>query len=99
MSGICEAFYEAVETVGTLIGQKPLPKGINHIEAGDWKLTLNSSGEERELDGGNIPPWYVLAEHKEYFVIALFGPYGGNIGGGMPEDVFIQQMRDLRASS
>lgn len=90
-----EAYYAAVEAVASKVEQRPLPHGINEIEAGDWKLALNASGQPIEHDGGNIPPWSVLAQHKVYFVIALLDPGGGTIGGGMPEDQFIADMQAI----
>lgn len=95
--GVCEAYCEAVETIASKIEQRPLPQGINVVEAGDWKLTLNASRDEVEHDGGTIPPWSVLAEHQEYLLIAMLDAAGGAIGGGMSEEQFIADMRKARA--
>lgn len=92
---ISQAFYSAMEAIASVIPQRPFPPGLTTVEAGDWKLTVNSSGEEQDHGGTKLPPWSVLAEHKVWFVICVLDPNGGCIGGGMTEDEFIRQMDEI----
>jgi|GEM_PF-2673375 len=80
----CVAYYLVAVAIGERLG-KPLPAGLNTTEIGDWTLTINCSPEP--IDG--VQPWNVRAVHRQFIVVALFGPDGGLIGGGMTEDEFI----------
>ena len=89
------AFYEGVAAVARVVGITPLPSGLNAAKVGSWQLTLNASNEPLTKEGSEvpIPPFNLLAEHDKYFVIALIGPDGGCIGGGITEDQFIADMQ------
>jgi hypothetical protein len=95
MSGVCEAFAEAVGAIARQSKTTPLPKGVTAVETPEWKLAVNASLEPVEHDGSPLGPYEVRAEHRKYFVIAVFDPNGGAIGGGLPENDFIEQMKAI----
>jgi hypothetical protein len=97
MTGISEAFYEAVQTIAAVAKATPLPSGLTQVEAGEWDLSINVSKTDIEKDGFSFPPYTVIAQHRKYLIISAIGPDGGMIGGGMTEGEFIQQMKTLRA--
>jgi len=89
------AWVEAVGAVARLVGEVPLPRKMITVENGDWKLTLNNSGELHALaDGTELDKYDCLAEGKIYFSFAIVSPAGGCIGG-MPEDQFIAEMKAM----
>jgi hypothetical protein len=99
MEGLCEAYVVAMEAIASRIPERPLPPGINEVEAGDWTLAVNVSGKPLPYSGADLSPYEVMAKHNVYFVLAGFGPRGGIIGGGMPETEFIEQMRAIAAQT
>jgi hypothetical protein len=52
MSGVSEAFYEAVCAVGRELGVKPLPNGLNTAQIGSWTVHLNTSSEPVHVSDG-----------------------------------------------
>lgn len=95
MTGIAEAYYETVSAIAAGIAERPLPDGINVRDTEDWHLAVNVGSEQRDHEGTPLRPYEALARHKQYLVLAMFGPDGGMIGGGMPEGEYIEQMRAL----
>jgi hypothetical protein len=95
MSGVSEAFVEAVGAISRYSNLKPLPAGVTAIETTEWKLAVNASLKATDHDGSPLGPYEVRAEHRDYLVIALLHPNGGMVGGGMPEDEFIEQMKAI----
>jgi hypothetical protein len=93
MSGVSEAFYEAVCAVGRELGVKPLPNGLNTAQIGSWTVHLNTSSEPVHVsDGAEVAPYNISATNNEYLAVAAFGPDGGMIGG-YTEAQFIDDMR------
>ena len=99
MTGVSEAYVEAVNAVASRVPERPLPNGINAIDTDDWHLALNASNEPHEHEGSPIGPYCLFARHKTYFILCILDPGGGAIGGGMPESEFIEQMKAIAASA
>jgi len=95
VSGVCEAFAEAVGAIARQSKTIPLPKGVTAVETPEWKLAVNASLQPVDYDGSPLGPYEVRAEHSQYFWIAVFDPNGGVIGGGLPEGDFIEQMKAI----
>lgn len=100
--GLSIAYLMAIEVIVRQVGiseGEHMPKGLTTVEAGDWTLSVNNSGEEVAygVHGQTIGPWSLVAEHKVYVVIGIFNPVGGAIGG-MLESEFIAQMEALGAT-
>lgn len=93
---LSEAFAEAMEVIASKAPSIPLPKGLTEVETPDWKLAVNSGREPVQWQGSELPGYTVGALHKEFLIIAMIGPDGGVIGGGMTEDQFIEDMRQSR---
>lgn len=95
--GVSEAYFAAVSAIAGVLGVTPLPSGISVAETADWTLTVNVSSAPAKSDGSeiDIPPFGVVATHKQFLVIAALNPTGGMIGGGMEEGEFIEQMNVL----
>jgi hypothetical protein len=92
---ISDAYYEGVAAVVAAAGLRPLPKGVTAVEAGDWELAVNNGREPIDHDGSPLGAWELRAVHKVFLVIVILNPVGGCLGGGMPEDEFIAQMRAI----
>ena len=93
--GLSAAFVAAMDAIAAHIPERPLPPGLNQVEAGDWKLAVNASREPVAFEGAELSPYTINASHKVYIVICLLDPSGGIIGGGMTEDEFIAEMKKL----
>jgi hypothetical protein len=95
--GVAEAYYATVQAIAAGTTARPLPDGINVRETDDWHLAVNVGNDSREHEGAALRPYEAMARHKETVILAMFGPDGGVIGGGMSEDEYIEQMRAIGA--
>ena len=95
MTGVSEAYFEACMAVGRLLKIKPLAPGLSVVETEEWAFGVNNSKEPVKHEGVDIEPFELVARHKVYLLFAVMGPAGGMIGGGMPEDEFIAQMKAI----
>lgn len=75
-------------------GRLDLLEGLWKGETPDWIVEVN--GHDRAI--GNLDPYHVRMEHKRRLVIAVFGPRGGLIGGGMSEEEAQRSFEALLAS-
>jgi hypothetical protein len=92
---VAEAYFATVHAIASATALRPLADGINVRETPNWHLVVNVGRESREHEGTSLRPYEAMARHKELVVLAMFGPDGGCIGGGMSEDEYIEQMRAL----
>lgn len=90
---VAEAFYAAMNVIASEVVERPI-RGLHTVERGEWTLTVNASKEPAEREGVAIGPYNIVAENKVFFALAMFDPTGGMVGG-ITEDEFIRQMRDL----
>lgn len=97
--GVAVAFHRAVTAMSTVISERPFPVGLVKAEVGDWDMTVNTSGQEISEDGIAYGAFTLHATHRTFFVIAVFDPAGGMIGGGMTEAQFIEDMDKLIKSA
>ena len=66
-----------------------IPIGYREFTVGDWDITVNGTGEDRDL----IAPWHTRAVHREILAMLVFSAHGGSaVGWREAEEMFIRDL-------